>query len=94
MNNLKIGLGVIALLVWVCVCLLLMGAAQDTKDTSHQLTRNGVTGCVQKGHDANEYDLVAENAKWHLKNDNVRLAEQVGHKVKVNGVVLNQPITE
>lgn len=87
MNNLKLGLGFIALLV--CVSLFLMGAAQDTQDTS-QLTRY-VTGCLQKGHGANEYHLIAENAKWHLKSDNVRLADHVGHKVKVAGVVSNQP---
>ena len=88
MNNLKMGLGVIALLV--CVCLLVMGAAQDTKDTS-QITRYGVIGCLQEGHAAYEYHLIAENAKWRLKSDNVRLADHVGHKVKVNGVVSNQP---
>jgi hypothetical protein len=88
MNNLKVvGLGPIALLV--CVSLLLMGAAQDTKDTS-QTTRY-VTGCLQKGHDADEYHLIAENAKWHLKSDNVRLSDHVGQKVKVAGVVSNQP---
>jgi hypothetical protein len=52
MNNLRMGLGLIALLV--CVSLLLMGAAQDTEDTS-RITRYRVTGCLQKGHDANEY---------------------------------------
>lgn len=88
MNNPKMGLGLIALLV--CVSLLPMGAAQDTKDTS-QVTRYGVTGCLQKGHDANEYLLIAENARWHLKSDNARLEDQVGHKVRVNGVVSNQP---
>jgi hypothetical protein len=88
MNNLKVGLGVIALLVSVSP--LLMGAAQDTKDMS-QTTRNGVTGCLQKGHTASEYDLITEDAKWRLKSDNVRLADHVGHKVKVNGVVSNQP---
>jgi hypothetical protein len=87
MKNLKVGLGLIAFLLFVS--LLLMGAAQDTKDTS-KLTRY-VTGCLQKGHDANEYDLIAENARWHLKSDNVRLADHVGHKVKVAGVVSNQP---
>jgi hypothetical protein len=87
MKNLKVGLGLIALLLFVS--LLLMGAAQDTKDTS-KLTRY-VTGCLQQGHDANEYDLIAENARWHLKSDNVRLADHVGHKVKVAGVVSNQP---
>ena len=88
MNTLKIGLGLIALLV--CVSLLLMGAAQDTKDTS-QITRYGVTGCLQESRDVNKYQLIAENAKWDLKSDDVRLADHVGHKVKVNGVVSNQP---
>lgn len=85
MNNLKMGLGLIALLV--CVSPLLMAAAQDTS----RITRYWVTGCLKKGHDANGYDLIAENAKWHLESDGVRLADHVGHKVKVNGVVSNQP---
>ena len=82
MSTLKMGLGLIALLV--CVSLHLMGAAQDTKDTS-RITRYGVTGCLQEGHDVNEYQLIAENAKWDLKSDDVRLADHVGHKVKVDG---------
>ena len=45
MNNLKLGLGLIALLV--CVSLLLMGAAQDTKDTS-QLTRYGSLAVLKR----------------------------------------------
>ena len=88
MNTLKMALGVVPLLV--CVSQLLMGAPQDTNDTS-RMTRYGVTGCLQEGHDVNEYRLVAENAKWDLKSDNIRLADHVGHKVKVNGVVSNQP---
>ena len=85
MNNLKMRLGLIALLVYVA--LLLMGAAQDTTDTS-RATRT-VTGCLQKGDNANEYHLIAEHAKWHLKSDNVSLADHVGHKVKVDGAVSN-----
>jgi hypothetical protein len=86
MNNLKMGLGLIAFLV--CGSLLLIGAAQDTS----RITRYGVTGCLQEGHDVNKYQLIAENAKWNLKSDDVRLADHVGHKVKVNGVVSNQPL--
>jgi len=85
MNNLKMRLGLIALLV--CVGLLLMGAGQDTTDTSRP-TRT-VTGCLQKCDHANEYYLIAEHAKWHLKSDNVSLADHVGHKVKVEGAVSN-----
>jgi len=85
MNNLKMGFGLIALLV--CVGLLLMSAAQDTQDTSRP-TRT-VTGCLQKGDHANEYHLIAEHAKWHVKSDYVSLADHVGHKVKVDGAVSN-----
>ena len=85
MNSLRMGLGFVALLV--CMSCLLMGAAQDTQDKS-RITRT-VAGCIQKGHDANEYDLIAENAKWHLKSDDITLADHVGQKVKVDGVVSN-----
>lgn len=84
MNNRMVRLGLTALSV--SVGLLLIGAAQDTND----ITRY-VTGCLQKGHNSNEYELRAENAKWHLKSANVRLADHVGQKVKVAGVVSNQP---
>jgi hypothetical protein len=89
MNNIKIrirfGLG--ALLV--CVCMLLISTAQDTNDTS-KLTRY-VSGCLQQGHNADEYQLIAENAKWHLRSDSFRLEDYVGQEVKVAGVVSNQP---
>jgi hypothetical protein len=87
MNNLKLRLGLAGLLV--CVGMLLIGAAQDTDDTS-KVTRY-VTGCLQQGHNIDEYQLIAENAKWQLKSDNVRLEDYVGQKVKVAGVVSNQP---
>lgn len=89
MNNLKIKirLGLVALLV--CVSMLLISRAQDTNDSS-KLTRY-VTGCLQQGHNADEYQLIAENAKWHLRSDSLRLEDYVGQKVKVAGVVSNQP---
>ena len=90
MSNPKMRSGLAAFLV--CMSMLLMGAAQDTDDTSDtsKLTRY-VTGCLQQQHNGNEYLLIAENAKWHLKSDNVRLADHVGQEVKVGGVVSNQP---
>ena len=89
MNNLKIRIrfGLVALLV--CVSMLLISTAQDTNDTS-KLTRY-VTGCLQQGHNADEYQLIAENAKWHLRSDSFRLEDYVGQEVKVAGVVSNQP---
>jgi hypothetical protein len=85
MNTLKMGLGLVALLV--CVSWLLMGAAQDTTETIPK-TRT-VTGCLQNGDHANEYRLIAENGKWDLKSENVRLADHVGQRVTVDGAVSN-----
>src|SRR5215471_6718877 len=87
MNNLKLGLSLIPLLV--SMSLPIVDAAQNTNNTS-KVTRY-VIGCLQTGQDVNEYHLIAENAKWHLKSDNLRLADHVGHKVKIAGVVSNQP---
>ena len=87
MNNPKIGLSLLVSLVYVST--LHMGAAQDTNDTS-KATRY-VTGCLQHGQSANEYQLIAENAKWHIKSDNVKLEDHVGQEIKVAGVVSNQP---
>ena len=86
MNNLKIRLG-FAILVWMGIPLA--GAAQEKNDTS-KVTRY-VTGCLQQGHNADEYQLIAENSKWQLKSDEVRLGDYVGQKIKVAGVVSNQP---
>ena len=89
MNNLKIKtrFGFAALMV--CVSMVLISTAQDTNDSS-KLTRY-VTGCLQQGHNADEYQLIAENAKWHLMSDSFRLEDYVGQEVKVAGVVSNQP---
>src|SRR5262249_35850468 len=87
MNHLKVRLGLVAFLV--CGCMLLVSTAQDMNDTS-KLTRY-VTGCIQQGHNADQYQLIAENAKWHLRSDNFTLEEYVGQEVKVAGVVSNQP---
>src|SRR5262249_32038398 len=79
MNNVKVRLGLVAFLV--CVSMLLISPAQDTNDTS-KLTRY-VAGCLQQGHNADEYQLVAENAKWHLRSDSFRLEDYVGQEIKV-----------
>lgn len=63
-------------------------AAQDT-DKEHQKTRS-MTGCLQKGDNANEFRLIAaDGSKWDVKSDSVKLGAHVGHTVKVDGVVEN-----
>jgi hypothetical protein len=87
MMNLKIAVGAIALF-------LLVGAAgqataQDTIKTTHKKTRT-LTGCLQKGEDANEYNFTSkESGTWELKSDTVKLGKHVGHTVTITGVVSN-----
>ena len=87
MMNLKIVTGVIALFMFVGAVGL--ATAQDTTKTTHKKTRT-LTGCLQKGEDANEYNLIAKGGgTWEIKSDSVKLDEHVGHTVKVVGVVSN-----
>jgi hypothetical protein len=85
MMNLKIVTGVIALFMFASAAGL--AAGQDTTKATHQKTRT-LTGCLQKGEDANEYNLTAKDgATWEIKSDNLKLDDHVGHTVTVTGVV-------
>ena len=85
--NLKIVTGVIALFMFVGAAGL--ATAEDTTKTTHHKTRT-LTGCLQKGEDANEYNFTAKDGgTWEIKSDSVKLDEHVGHTVKITGVVAN-----
>src|SRR6202047_1224779 len=61
--------------------------AQDTTKTTHKKTRT-LTGCLQKGDDANEYKLTTpKGSSWEIKSHGVNLGEHVGHTVRGTGVV-------
>jgi hypothetical protein len=87
MMNLKIVPVVMALFMFAAAAGL--ATADDTTKTTHKKTRT-LTGCLQKGEDANEYNLTAKNGgSWEIKSDSVNLGEHVGHTVKLTGVVSN-----
>jgi hypothetical protein len=87
MMNLKVAVGVIALLMLVGAAGL--ATAQDTTKTTHKRTRT-LTGCLQKGEDPNEYNFTAKGgATWEIKSDSVKLDDHVGHTVTITGVVSN-----
>ena len=66
--------------------------AQDATKPTHKSTRT-LTGCLQRGEDANEYNLAtAKGSTWEIKSDSVRLDEHVGHTVKVTGVVAHSKL--
>jgi hypothetical protein len=83
--NIKIAAAVIGLLVFVGAAGSV--TAQDTTKTTHKKTRT-LTGCLQKGEGASEYNLTTKNGgTWEVKSDSVNLGEHVGHTVKITGVV-------
>ena len=85
--NLKIVTGIIALFMFAGAAGLV--TAEDTTKTTHKKTRE-LSGCLQKGEDANEYNLATmDGGTWEIKSDSVKLGEHVGHTVKVTGVVSN-----
>jgi hypothetical protein len=83
----RIATGLIAL--WMFISIAGLANAQDTTKTTHKKTRT-LTGCLQKGDDANEYNLTTtKGGTWEIKSDTVKLGEHVGHTVKITGVVSN-----
>ena len=73
---------ILVFLFAVCVFALTAGAQKNS-------TKNGnvtVTGCLQKGDEADEFSLTGDDGKlYDLKSSSVKLAEHVGHKVTVSG---------
>jgi len=85
--KLKIVTGLIALFMFAGAVGL--ANAQDTTKTTHKKTRT-LTGCLQKGEGANEYNLTAKDGgTWEINSDSVKLDEHVGHTVRITGVVPN-----
>ena len=81
----KIAAGFIAVMMLATVVGL--ATAQSTTKATHKKTRT-LTGCLQKGEGANEYNLTTKGgATWEIKSDSVKLDDHVGHTVAVTGVV-------
>ena len=71
----------------VLACAVSVWASASDKGKSD--TRN-ITGCLSQGDNAKEFNLKADDGStWEVKSSNVSLAEHVGHKVTVTGVVSN-----
>ena len=85
--KIKIAMAVLALFLFTGIAGL--ASPQDTTKTTHKKVRT-LTGCLQKGDDANEYKLVtAKGGTWEIKSDTVKLGDHVSHQVTVTGVVSN-----
>jgi hypothetical protein len=83
----KIAMAFLALFMFAGTAGLATG--QDTTKTTQKKTRT-LTGCLQKGDDANEYKLTtAKGATWEIKSDTVKLGDHANHTVTITGVVSN-----
>lgn len=82
----KIAISIVALLLLAGTATLIT-AQETTKKKTHQKTRT-LTGCLQKGEDANEYNFTSKSGStWEVKSDTVELAPHVGHTVTLTGAV-------
>lgn len=62
--------------------------AQTTSTMHHKNHKTVVTGCLQKGDEANEYSIKAPDGKMYgLTSTKVDLSQHVGHKVTVHGYI-------
>ena len=61
--------------------------AQDTvKPSDDESKTKAVTGCLQKGDQADQFSITGDDGKsWDLRSSTVKLDEHVGHKVTVTG---------
>ena len=79
------------------LCVVLVGLtsvwalAQEDNSNSKGEVRN-LTGCLTKSGNGNEYLLTAnDGSTWEMHaNDSVNLAEHVGQRVEVKGVVSHE----
>jgi hypothetical protein len=68
--------------IGLAFCLATPGLAQ-TKKTSEKRT---VTGCLQKGEEADEFSITGEDGKrYDLTSSAVNLSKHLGHRVTVTG---------
>ncbi|HYK48272.1 MAG TPA: hypothetical protein VEU94_00995 [Terriglobales bacterium] len=64
----------------------LTALAQDTTKPSDDQKTKAVTGCLQKGDQADLFSITGEDGKsWDLRSSSIKLDEHVGHKVTVTG---------
>jgi hypothetical protein len=50
-----------------------------------------ITGCLQKGHEPDEFSITGEDGKvWGLRSSVVKLDGHLGHKVTVSGLITHE----
>jgi len=66
----------------------LAAVAQEKTSSGKPVT---VTGCLQKGDEADEYSIISEDGKrYGLRSKTVGLSKHVGHEVTVTGTQMRE----
>lgn len=87
------------LLRFSCVVAFVASTAMfvSAQDADAKLAKSGkgstaVTGCIQKGTEANGYYITDESGKtWELTNSAAKVSAHVGHKVTLTGMTTKAP---
>jgi hypothetical protein len=77
-----------ALAFAVVMMLTIVATPQAKKSQGAKSATKTVTGCLQKGDEANEHSITDTDGKMYgLRSSSVKLGDHVGHKVTVSGRV-------
>ena len=76
--------------LFLCVVLACAVSVWTSASDKGKSDTRTITGCLSQGDSAKEFNLTADNGStWEVRSSNVSLADHVGHKVTVTGVVSN-----
>jgi hypothetical protein len=83
---------------FVISCAMAMAAGAATPATHHASAAKSVTGCLEKGDEANTFKLtnVTGGGEWELVGAPaaLKMSEHVGHKVEVSGTSVSAAAAE
>jgi hypothetical protein len=74
------------------LALFAFGAWSQSKESQEKKGEEvTITGCLAKGESADEFAITQGGKKYGLKSRRVKLADHLGHKVTVTGVITRGP---
>ncbi len=76
-----LGLALVAFIGW--------GQSKESQEKNGKEVT--ITGCLAQGESANEFAITQNGKKYGLKSKRVKLADHLGHKVTVTGVIVRGP---
>jgi len=80
-----------SIIVGLVLAVRLFTLVASAQESDKEAARTIVTGCLQKGDDADVFAITGENGKnYELVSRNVKLSAHVGHKVRVTGTLIEE----